>query len=129
MSKHTHDEELVFELVQAALLEKPQSMPELYALFDYDITQDELDDAICILEDAGAIEVFKGKQEGERVRIYRIKSEARTYVVCEFCKGSGYNPDSKRGMCKWCHGNGVYTVNAFTEGSEDAYDREAHNAV
>lgn len=109
-----HDEELVFELVQAALLRKPATMVELYAEFDYDITQPQLDDAIAILEAASAVEVFKPKKDQEG-KVYRIKSESRLYVECGFCGATGFNPDVKRGMCKFCHGNGVVTPNHFEE--------------
>jgi len=107
------DEELVLDRVTAALVERPRTFSEL---FGYVVRMeepmpslDQIDDALDVLHDAHALTTFKESRFGERLQIFALKSEARTYLLCRLCKGVGFQADAHRGMCPHCHGNGVYT--------------------
>lgn len=115
------DDDVVLDRVTASLVEKPRTFAEVFSfivrLGEPMPTLEQVDDALDILYDAGAIKEFKETRFGDRMRIFALKSEARTYIVCEYCNGVGFQSDQKRGMCPFCHGNGVYTP-VWDDGSE-----------
>lgn len=108
------DDDVVLDRVTAALVDRPRTFSELFgvcALLDNEPmpSLDQVEEAVEILRSAGAIQEFKERRFGERMRIFGLKSESRTYWICDYCEGKGMEPDSKRGMCKVCHGNGLIT--------------------
>jgi len=108
------DDEVVFDRVVAALVDRPRTFSEL---FGYAAAGDgaeplphldQVEEAINILFTCNAIQEFKETRFGERMRIYALKSESRTYYLCDICNGDGVQ-GKNRSLCPECHGNGLIT--------------------
>lgn len=107
------EDEVVLDRITAALVERPKTFSELFAFCCF-VGEPmprlgQVDEALDILHNAGALEYMKDRRAGERVKVFRLKSESRTYWICEYCEGAGFQPDAKRGLCPVCHGNGMIT--------------------
>jgi DnaJ-class molecular chaperone len=108
------DDEIVFDRVVAALVERPRTFSELFGHAaagdgaEPIPSLDQVDEALQILYSCSAIQEFKETRFGERMRIFGLKSESRTYILCDICEGSGFQ-GPRRIMCYECHGNGMYT--------------------
>lgn len=107
------DDEVVLDRVIAALVERPCTISELFGRASFTeepmprLTQ--IDEALDILDIAGATRWLKDKRFGESIKVVALKSEARTYWKCTYCNGTGVQDNKKRGLCHWCHGNGLFT--------------------
>jgi hypothetical protein len=107
------DDEVVLDRMIAALVDRPRTYTELFSAavgVDEPMpTLEQADEALDILFAANAIKEFKETRYGDRMRIFALKSEARTYLLCDLCRGTGVQADQKRGLCPICHGNGMVT--------------------
>jgi hypothetical protein len=100
------DDEYVLDRVTAALVKRPCTLAELlYQGGEEDEIPriGQIETALDILDSANALVFMK------KGNVYALRSESRLYKVCAVCKGQGVQADQKRGLCPFCHGNGVYT--------------------
>jgi hypothetical protein len=103
-------DEVILDRVIEALVEHPCTFAEMYSYVV--VNEDDMpsllqvDEALEILYAAKAIKEFKERRYGSSMRILSLKSEARTWIPCPVCKGSGRVNDKR---CWGCKGNGLVT--------------------